>query len=247
MVLPTEIKPLSERERKIITSLRLVKKRNEEGLFVAEGLKAIELLRKHYKVMWLVASDSLLLDAGDARSRLTTEQEMKKLSSLESRQELIAVFEIPKEPIFKPSELTVALDEIQNPGNLGTLIRLCDWLGIRTIICGKGCADLYNPKVVQASMGALGNVQVIQDIDLETFLPQHFHHIYTTAMEGTDYRKVSVPDCSVIIFGNEGKGVSPSLLSLSTGFITIPSADTTISESLNVSLSAAILLSALTR
>lgn len=241
------IKSLSERERKIISSLRLSKKRSEEKLFVAEGVKTIELLLSHYRLRWIISPNTELLVGMESEARLASEQEMKKLSSLESRQELIAVFDIPEVPPFAPSGLTVALEEVQNPGNLGTIIRLCDWLGIKNILCSKGCVDPYNPKVVQASMGALGNVNIYQDIDLIKVLPQHFRNIITTTMDGQDYRTVSIPSDSVIIFGNEGSGISSDLLSIANSRITIPRAESSISDSLNVSLSAAILLSSLTK
>ncbi|MBR8765720.1 tRNA (guanosine(18)-2'-O)-methyltransferase [Porphyromonas levii] len=248
MVSEEAIKPLSERERKIVTSLRLAKKRSEERLFVAEGAKAIELLTPSFQLRWMIASDPTLLIGVGKEARLTSQQEMKKLSSLESRHELIAVFELPSEPPFTASGLiTVALEEVQNPGNLGTIIRLCDWLGIKNILCSKGCVDPFNPKVVQASMGALGNVTIYQNIDLPEFLPSHFSNIITTAMDGQDYRTAVIPPNSVIIFGNEGSGISSELLSIANNRITIPRAESSISDSLNVSLSAAILLSSFTR
>lgn len=247
MVSKEVIKPLSERERKVITSLSLSKKRYIEKLFVAEGVKTIELLLPHFELHWIVSSDAkLLLDFG-SKSRLVDEREIKKISSLESRQQLIAIFEIPDEQPFIPTGLTIALEEVQNPGNLGTIIRLCDWLGIKNILCSKGCVDPYNPKVVQASMGALGNVNIYQNIDLVRFLPEHYSDIIATTMDGQDFRNALTPSNSVIIFGNEGNGISKELLDISTNRITIPRADSSISDSLNVSLSAAILLSSLSK
>ncbi|MDD7438360.1 MAG: RNA methyltransferase [Bacteroidales bacterium] len=243
MVSRYTIKPLSERERKIITSLRLSKKRSEERLFVAEGIKTIKLLLPQFNLRWMISSNAELLTNRAFEARLVGQQEMKKLSSLESHQELIAVFEIPSEQPFVASGLTVALEEIQNPGNLGTIIRLCDWLGIKNILCSGGCVDPYNPKVVQASMGALGNVNIYQNINLIRFLPQHFSNIIATTIDGENYRKATIPSDSVIIFGNEGSGISVELLKISNNHITIPRAESSISDSLNVSLSAAILLS----
>lgn len=247
MVPEETIKQLSERERKIITSLRVTKKRDEEKLFVAEGIKTIELLLPYFELRWMVSPKSELLVGHGTKARLVNEREMKKLSSLDSRQELMAVFDIPEDKPMLLSDLTVALETIQNPGNMGTIIRLCDWLGIKNILCSSGCVDPYNPKVVQASMGALGNVNIYQNIDLQSFLPQHFSHIISTTMDGQDYRSISIPSDSVIIFGNEGSGISNELLKISNCRITIPRAESSISDSLNVSLSAAILLSSLSK
>ena len=139
--------------------------------------------------------------------------------------------------------LAVALEEVQDPGNLGTIIRLCDWLGIQHLFCSKGCADPFNTKTVQASMGALGNVTIHEEVDLLHYLPHHFDIIMATAMKGVDYRKASVgkSDRAVLLLGNEGRGLSEELLQIATTCLTIPSAPSAVSDSLNVSISAAIL------
>lgn len=252
MVLQESIKRLSERERKLIASLRIAKYRTSEGLFVAEGEKSIGLLRQHYKLRWLVTtSEQPPVGYPLECLRRTTSQELKKLSSLKSVQDFIAIFEIPAPPTLpdRLEGLSVALDEVQNPGNMGTIIRLCDWLGIRHIFCSKGCVDPYNEKCVQASMGALGNVEIHQECDLKTLLPQLFKRIIATSMEGEDYREIDLPlkEPAVVILGNEGHGLSAGLLDIATESITIPKAPSSVSDSLNVALSAAILLSSLTQ
>lgn len=243
------MKPLSERERKIIASLKQTKYRREEKLFLAEGIKCIELLLNKHQLEWLVLSDeeqALELNIDRDLLRVTTISGLKRLSNLDSRQELLAVFKIPDEPLFPKrfESLAVGLEEIQNPGNLGTIIRLCDWLGIKYILCSKGCVDLYHPKVVQASMGALGSVVVFQDVDFSEALPSHFDQIIVTTMEGKPYRELrEIKDSAVLLFGNEGKGLTPKSIALSEHNITIPKAMNSVSESLNVSISASILLS----
>lgn len=248
MVSHQSIKRLSERERKVIASLKYAKYRAEEGLFVAEGVKSVELLLPQFRLKWLLfCGEEVPFDAPEECCRLCTPQELKKLSTLQSRQELMAVFHRPEVPEL-PKEargLAVALEEVQDPGNLGTIIRLCDWLGIQHLFCSKGCADPFNTKTVQASMGALGNVTIHEEVDLLHYLPHHFDVIMATDMKGMDYRKASVgkSDRAVLLLGNEGRGLSEELLQIATTCLTIPSAPSAVSDSLNVSISAAILLS----
>lgn len=248
MVPSQSIKGLSERERKVVGSLRYAKYRAEEGLFVAEGLKSVALLLPQFRLKWLLFSgETVPFEVDQESCRACTPQELKKLSTLQSRQELMAVFHTPETPAL-PTDfggLSVALEEVQDPGNLGTIIRLCDWLGIEHLFCSKGCADPFNPKTVQASMGALGNVAIHQEVDLLRFLPDHFNRIMATAMAGTDYRDITVErgDRAVLLLGNEGRGLSEELLQIATTCLTIPSAPSSVSDSLNVSISAAILLS----
>lgn len=243
------MKQLSERERKIISSLRFTKHRKEHELFIAEGIKTIELLKDRYTVRWIVLSEQTSLSdikIEEDKLRVTTQANMKKLSSLESRQEVVAVFEIPKAPTLPEhfDGLVIGLEELQNPGNLGTIIRLCDWLGIQHILCSKGCVDLYNPKVIQASMGAIGNITLYQDLDLAKVLPSRFHQIIATTMQGRPYQTLREPmHSTILLFGNEGNGLTQDLLDISTDQVTIPKSEHAISDSLNVSLSASILLS----
>ena len=249
------IKPLSIRERKTITSLKLAKRRKEEGLFIAEGVKTIQLLLKTFAPRWIVISEDFpnlierYSESHPTLLRIASPQVMKTISQLESRQDVIAVFEHKKEfhstLLSGEGKIAVALDAIQNPGNMGTIIRLCDWLGIPTLILGEGCTDPFGAKAVQASMGALANVSIIQDVELYTYLPKHYKKIIATTMDGEDYRAYKSDDVkdSVLLFGNEGNGISSQLLSVATHQVTIPKAIGAVSESLNVSLSAAILLS----
>lgn len=248
MVPSQSIKRLSERERKVVASLKYAKYRAEEGLFVAEGVKSVALLLPQFRLKWLLFSgETVPFEVDQESCRACTPQELKKLSTLQSRQEVIAVFHTPETPAL-PTDfrgLAVALEEVQDPGNLGTIIRLCDWLGIEHLFCSKGCADPFNTKTVQASMGALGYVSIHQEVDLLRFLPDHFDMIMATAMEGVDYRNISIDKSAraVLLLGNEGRGLSEGLLKIATTCLTIPSAPSSVSDSLNVSISAAILLS----
>lgn len=256
---------LSKREEKLIRSLSLKKYRDEHGLFVAEGQKVIAPLLPYFDLEFLV----LVAENGDPKSgfrpysdigatvevdgeklRSVSMETLSRLSSLNSPQGVLAVFRIPcrSESFFPHSGVTVALDEVQNPGNLGTIIRLCDWLGIKDLMLSPGCADPYSPKVVQATAGALGNVNLHFSRDLESDIRRGlFGVIIGTALNGEPLRgKVDFPKGNTcVLFGNEGHGLSKNLLDLCTDLVLIPAAPTAVSESLNVSLSAAILLSRL--
>ena len=247
-----EIKPLSAREGKLIRSLSMKKFRDETGLFVAEGKKVIAPLLPFFRIKLLVSSDPWSeIDA--EKQRAATAPELKKLSALTSPPDEIALFEIPSvgaEELTDSDKLVVALDAVQNPGNLGTIIRLCDWLGIRSLVLGEGSADPFSPKVVQATAGALGNVNLIQTADLTGFVRNHsFEQIIGTSLDGLPVGKVSAQPGdngrTLVLFGNEGHGLSPELKALCTELVLLPSSPTTVSESLNVSISAAILLSRL--
>lgn len=253
----TAYSPLSQKDVKLYSSLKVKKYREQYGLFVAEGLKVVQETLGLFELKALVSTsptslDLLLRQYGIESHKiwLTTESDMRKLSALDKGRDIIAVYHIPKQPSkINPQGLTIALDALQNPGNMGTIIRLCDWLGIKTILCGVGTVDLYNPKVVQATAGALGSVTVHENIRLSETLPQHFDTICGTKMEGTPIHqapKYKADDRTCILFGNEGHGISEQLLNLCTLFYSVPSAPTSTTESLNVSISAAIILSKLT-
>lgn len=248
---------LSQKERKLITSLKFRKYREEHSSFIAEGEKVIHQLLPFFDLQLLIVNKSLdhlqvpLIREVDAQKlRVVDSNTMKTLSDLESRQDIIALFSKNNAPSLpnNPHGICVGLEEIQNPGNMGTIIRLCDWLGIEALFCSKGCVDIYSPKVVQATAGALGNVTIYENIDFKSDLPKLFEQIIATSMEGKNYKEASLSkdnaqDNAIIIFGNEGNGIKESTLSICTSTISIPAGANTISESLNVSLSAAIILS----
>lgn len=243
---------ISIQESKLLTSLEQKKYRDSLGLFRAEGAKVIEpLLRFFSPELIIVPEDcsSPLATLPPDTIRTSGAKQYKKLSLLESPGDMIAVFKKSdaSSAAFNLSGLTVALDSIQNPGNLGTIIRLCDWLGIRSLLLGEGCVDAYNPKVVQSTAGALGSLQIYEHVDLEHLLPTLGCPIIGTALDGEDISRFSPAEKDmVILFGNEGHGMSEELKACCTRLIRIPSATTTVSESLNVSISAAIILSQIT-
>ena len=235
---------LSKNQVKWVRSLQQKKQRDAEGVFVAEGHKCVEELRGAFELVLMVTPDN------------ATELEIAQMSNLRTPQGVIGVFR--KRPITSsshhlitssPQGLALALDGVQDPGNLGTIIRTCDWFGVHDIYCSMDTADCYNPKVVQATMGALARVRV-HYVNLKEWLEEVQKAgvpVYGTLLEGGNmYEKGAITDKSkgVIIMGNEGNGISPAIRELITHPIRIPSypehAET--SESLNVGIATAIVL-----
>ena len=175
-----------------------------------------------------------------------TYDELKKISRLETPQNVLAVFKIPvyEGVAINPEELTLALDGIQDPGNLGTIFRVADWFGINNIFASKNTVDIYNPKVVQATMGALSRVRV-HYVDLVQELNRVDAPIYVTALDGDNINKCSLTKNGVIVMGNEGNGVSQEVMAVANKKLLIPSypPERPTSESLNVSVATAIVVS----
>lgn len=232
---------LSRAQIKWVRSLQQKKTRDELGLFVAEGDKCINDLKEAFEIVLLITPEN------------ATSMEIAQMSSLRTPQGTIAVFKKNATcPIsIGDSQLILALDGVQDPGNLGTIIRTCDWFGIHDIICSRDTADCYNPKVVQATMGALARVHCHYVDSLADILTAYHTQglpTYGTLLEGTNmYNKDSIPmkDKGIIVMGNEGNGISQSVRPLITHPLLIPSfpADAPTSESLNVSIATAIVLS----
>lgn len=234
---------ISKTQIKLVKSLQLKKHRDETGLFVAEGEKCVEELRKGFGLVHLYRE-------GENATRLEIEQ----LSGLRTPQGVIGVFKKSEHSDYSEysenSDLLLVLDGIQDPGNLGTIIRTCDWFGVRTILCSPDTADCYNPKVVQATMGALARVQ-IHYVDLPSFLKDTNLPIFGTLLDGRDmYEELKregvneLKSEAIIIMGNEGNGISQAVRPFITHPLRIPSypKDAETSESLNVAIATAIVL-----
>ena len=233
---------------KQIRSLEHRKFRKIEGKFVAEGNKLVEDNLSAMKCHRLVATAQWWEEHEYARSLAeecfeVSREEMERTSLLQTPQDVLAVFYIPT---YKPSDITlaVALDSIQDPGNLGTIIRLCDWFGIHDIYCSLTTVDCYSPKVVQATMGAIARVRV-HYIDLPAFLKDARDKglcIYGTFLEGTNIYKTELSANGIIVMGNEGNGISEEVSEIVTHKLNIPSfpANSDTSESLNVGIATAI-------
>ncbi len=202
---------LSKNKIKYIQALSLKKFRDKYGVFVAEGEKLVQELLPFFKAEMLVVqqNDAGEYPAGEAEVLTVTSGEMKKISNLQSARNVLAVFYKPA-GILEVSEirnsLTLALDGIQDPGNLGTILRIADWFGIANVVCSPDTVDVFNPKVVQATMGALARVKV-HYTPLAEFLSQAKVPVYGTFLEGENLYQTQLDSHGIILMGNEGKGI----------------------------------------
>ena len=229
-------------ELKLIKSLQQKKCRNEHGLFVVEGKKNVEeVLNSNMEIYKLFTVDSNELETGDVPFYSISNKELSQISSLKNPNGYLGVFHIPKPTDQILSDWILVLDGVQDPGNLGTIIRLCDWFGITDIICSTDTVDCYNPKVLQATMGSITRVNV-QYKDLDAFLNSTELPVYGTFMDGVSVNTTKLPKKGIMIMGNEGKGISDAIAKLCTDRLAIPQFDEATTESLNVASATAILL-----
>ena len=233
---------LSKNHIKLITSLSQKKYRQKHKLFVVEGVKVVqEFLNSSYELDIVFSSDT---DFSSTNKFIeVTDQELKKISSLKNPNKVLAIFKIPNQinPIM--GGLILALDSINDPGNLGTIIRLCDWFGIEQLVCSNETVDCFNSKVVQASMGSLTRVAVSY-LDLKKYLQNASVPIFVADMDGLNVYKTKLPDSALLVLGNEANGISDDIKQLVTTKITIPRYGAfQQTESLNVATASAILLS----
>jgi len=244
---------LSKNDIKNIKSLELKKFRDEKRLFVAEGHKLVGELLGVFKCVLLVATDEWLARQRRIpadRIEAVTADELKRASLLRSPQDVLAVFCMPDDRLTMKEaaakNLVLALDDVQDPGNLGTIIRIADWFGIKDIFCSKGTADIFNPKAVQATMGAISRVKIhYTDLAKEiTALPASVP-VYGTFLDGEIIYDTNLSDNGVIIMGNEGNGISREVGRTVNRKLYIPNwpAGAATSESLNVAIATAIVCS----
>lgn len=240
---------LSKNIIKLIHSLEQKKYRKQHGLFLAEGDKLVGDLLPHYVCRLLVATSDWLAQHSSLKAKEiieATPQELTAASLLRTPQHVLALFEFQEEDVANTPQvnttLSLALDGIQDPGNLGTIIRLADWFGIRDVWCSQQCADVYAPKTIQATMGAIARVRV-HYVDLPQWLAQQKQvSIYGTFLDGEDIYTTSLTAEGIIVMGNEGRGISPDVEKTVTHRILIPNypQGSPTSESLNVSTATAI-------
>lgn len=235
---------LSKNQIKGITSLQQKKYRFSHRLFFAEGIKVIqELLASNFELDHLYTTKNDFSEVSNEKKSLITETELKKITALATANTCLAVFRIPNEKKIMESGILLALDSIRDPGNLGTILRLCDWFGINQIICSKDAVDIYNPKVVQATMGSISRVNVSY-LDLEDFITKTPLPVFGTFMDGENIYKTKLPQEGIIIMGNEANGISKELEKLIKNRLTIPRfGNIQKTESLNVATATAIILS----
>jgi TrmH family RNA methyltransferase len=201
------------------------------------------LLHSNFELQELFTTKQDFLSVSKDKLHAISEAELKKISALATSNSCLAVFKIPKAKEMKESGLILALDDVRDPGNLGTIIRLCDWFGIETLFCSEETVDIYNPKVVQATMGSISRVNVVYG-DLENFLVKTKLTVFGTFMDGKNIYQESLPNDGIIVMGNEANGISEAVEKLVTDRIAIPRfGDLQITESLNVATATAIILS----
>ncbi|MDX1271022.1 RNA methyltransferase [Bizionia paragorgiae] len=233
---------LSKSQIKVITRLKQKKYRVQDGIFVAEGIKVInELLDSHLELQHLFTTVSFgtVLE----KEQLITEAELKKISFLKTPNKALALFKIPQQQAIPTNQFVVALDNVRDPGNLGTIIRLCDWFGVEELVCNTETVDCYNPKVIQATMGSITRVNVSY-IDLESYLKASNSPVFGAFMDGDNVYKTTLPETGILVLGNEANGISPEIEALVTNRIAIPRFGALqATESLNVATATAILLS----
>lgn len=237
---------LSKAKIKLINQLAQKKYRQQTGLFIAEGHKTVGDMMEYFTPEYLYYTSDYKGSTVANESCEVAYEELKKISRLETPQNVLAVFRMPvyEGVSINPDELTLALDGIQDAGNLGTIIRIADWFGINNIFASKNTVDVFNPKVVQATMGALSRVRV-HYVDLPLELSKVETPIYVTALDGENINKSSLTKNGVIVMGNEGNGVSKEVMSIANKKLLIPSypPERPTSESLNVSVATAIVVS----
>lgn len=234
---------LSKNQIKLITSLKQKKYRLQHQLFVAEGKKTIfELLHSNLQLQQLYTT-TLEFDVSDYFQTEVSENELKKISFLKTPNTALAVFKIPKSQPINFNTLVVALDDVADPGNLGTIIRLCDWFGIKDLICSLDTVDCYNPKVIQATMGSITRVNVSYTNLEETLTTQNVEKL-GAFMDGDNVYDIGLPSSGILVLGNEANGISKQVEAQITHRISIPRfGNLQTTESLNVATATAILLS----
>ncbi|PHS61698.1 MAG: RNA methyltransferase [Flavobacterium sp.] len=233
---------VSKSQIKLITSLQQKKYRNKWGLFVAEGPKVInELLKAELSLHSVYVTENDLFKGVSAE--LVSEKEISKISFLKNANNSVAVFKIPEQKNISDKKMIMALDAIRDPGNLGTIIRLCDWFGIEQIICSEDTVDCYNPKVIQATMGSITRVK-IEYLNLTEFISKTSIPVYVGVMDGENIYQQKLPKTAVIVLGNEANGISNEIIDLASHKIAIPQFGMIQeTESLNVATATAVLLS----
>jgi TrmH family RNA methyltransferase len=234
---------LSINEVKHINSLKIKKYRNKYSEFIAEGRKVItELIQNGFFCKKIyIANDEILDIPNHISVQNITLNELKKISNQTHPSSALAIFEIPIPKIIEEyNNWVIALDNIQDPGNLGTIIRIADWFGIKHIVCSQDCVDAYNPKTVQASMASIANVNVLET-DLKQFFDEHkTFEVHAAMLAGTNIQEYKFPKKGILLIGNEGKGINDGLLPYVQQQITIPKLGK--AESLNAAIATSIIV-----
>lgn len=241
---------ISKNQLKLIHALEQKKQRKKHDLFLVQGEKNVaELFNSDFTIRQIFATSayinknsSLLSDKGLLKVTLeATHEELKKAGTLVSNNSVLAVVECKASalPVIRGNELILVLDQVGDPGNLGTIIRVADWYGIKQIICSPDCADFYNPKVIAATMGSFARVK-ISHTDLPAYLSEQSKPVYGAFLEGENIHQSQLSDSAFIVMGSESHGISQAVAEFITNKITIPSFGQ--AESLNVAMATGIIL-----
>ncbi|WP_298479125.1 TrmH family RNA methyltransferase [uncultured Maribacter sp.] len=232
---------------KLIKSLQQKKCRNQQKLFVVEGKKTVEeLLASKVELHKIFSTEENFAAQLGEICKLVDGNEMKQMSSLKNPSSVLGVFKIPDNKIVEVKDWVVVLDDVRDPGNLGTIIRLCDWFGIKNLFCSLTTVDCYNPKVLQATMGSISRMNIVYT-DLKHFLEDTELPIYGAFMDGNVIYKEKIPEKGVLVMGNEANGVSKEIEMLCSNKISIPQFGDKTTESLNVATATSILLNEIRR
>ncbi len=248
---------ISKAQVKFIRLLHQKKYRQLHLLFIAEGSKiAIDILESALKVHkiyatteWLAENKHILQRHKDIEAMDVSEEEMLKISSLDTPQEVLLLVHIPEKISQNTSsspKILLAADSIRDPGNLGTIVRICDWYGISQLYCSDDCAEIYNPKTVRATMGSIARVEVIYTDIRQLIMDHKTHKSYAATLDGNvNIHKLTIPEPVLLIIGNEARGVSEEIIKTCDDTIMIPRYGK--AESLNASIATAVLIDNLIR
>lgn len=238
---------LSKNEVKYIQSLGHKKRRDEERLFLVEGGKMVAELVEHFpeQIVRLYATETFYSNCKKAKNIqhhfVITDDELQRISQLQTPNQALALVHYFPQQEWSPSlnEWTLVLDAIRDPGNMGTIIRLADWFGIKHIVCSPDCADIYNPKVVQATMGSIMRV-TIHEKELDTFLTNQQLPIVGAVLGGKELASYNFPKGGLLVIGNEANGIREEVIPLLTDALMIPRFGE--AESLNAAMATSIFL-----
>lgn len=239
---------LSKNAQKLIKSLQQKKYRIKNNLFLVEGVKGVnEFLSSDFSLEKLYCTNDFEYSGSSDKVILITEDDLKKISNLNSPNKVIGLFKIPEQHELKSDVFSLVLDGVNDPGNLGTIIRLCDWFGISQLVCSNDTVDCFNSKVVQSTMGSLTRVSIVYT-ELESFISNSALPIYAANMNGSNLYASKLPKKAILVMGNEANGISVPIERLISNKVTIPKFGAKkLTESLNVATATAIILSEFNR
>ena len=239
---------VAKSQLKLIKKLHQKKYRTENNLFFVEGIKVVdELLSASYTPFLVLAiGDYMNHFSRTCEVQEISAQDLAKISALKSPNGVLGVFYQPKFEPIALNDWVVVLDTVQDPGNLGTIIRLCDWYGVRHLVCSTNTVDCYNPKVLQATMGSIARLNV-HYVDVEPFLKESNKTVYGAFMDGDSVYDENFDEPGILVMGNEANGISESLKKYISKKVTIPQFGAASAESLNVAMATGILLNEIRR